>query len=124
MCGLPTSVGDRWTEVARPVAAGALRLKGVAIPGVISADAVLLDAGSIAPLHKRCVDRSLLHSPHLRGNPDVHVMKFPELWTVIPLMADVDEIAGRNLSVVAFLQLCGVTRTIDRRWRGQTGFVA
>jgi hypothetical protein len=120
MCGEPTATGDRWTEVARPVAAGALRLRGLAIPAEIDADVVLLDAGSIAPLHKRCVDRSLLHCPHLRGNRDVHVLKFPELWTVIPLMADVEEVGGRAPQVVAFLQLCGITRTIDRRWRRTT----
>ena len=28
---------------------------------------VVLDAGSIAPLHKACVDRSLMHCPHLKG---------------------------------------------------------
>lgn len=120
MCGQPTATDDRWTEVARPVVAGALRLRGLAIPGKIDADVVLLDAGSIAPLHKRCVDRLLLHCPHLRGNCDVHVLKFPEFWTVIPLMADVEDIVGRAPRVVAFLQLCGVTRTIDRRWRRTT----
>jgi len=117
MCGGETSLGDRWTQVANPVTAGTLRLKGIAITTKIDQDAVLLDAGSIAPLHKRCVNRSLLHCPHLRGNPDVRVMAFPEFWTVVPLMVDVDEVRGRKPNVVAFLQLCGVTRTIDRRWR-------
>ena len=78
---------------------------------------LLLDAGAIAPLHKRGVDRSLRHCPHLRGSPDVHVRRFPATWTVIPLLIDADEIAGRRPEVIGFLQLCGVTRTIDRRWR-------
>lgn len=117
MCGQPTTSNDRWTEVAKPVAAGALRLRGLAIPDQIDRDVVLLDAGSIAPLHRRCVDRSLLHCPHLRGNPDVHVLKFPATWTVIPLMAGREEVLGRSRPVIAFLQLCGLTRTIDRRWR-------
>ena len=117
MCGGRTSSDDRWTQIARPVAAGALRMKGIPINIKIDPDAVLLDAGSIAPLHKRCVDRSLLHCPHLRGNADVRVMPFPQSWTVVPLMVDVDEVRGRKPNVVSFLQICGVTRTIDRRWR-------
>ena len=117
MCGEPTAEDDRWTQVAKPVAAGALRRKGLALPADIDDDRVLLDAGAIAPLHKRCVDRSLRHCPHLRASPDVHVRRFPPIRTVIPLLIDADEIAGRRPEVVGFLQLCGVTRTIDRRWR-------
>jgi len=117
MCGEPTLEDDRWTQVARPIAAGALRQKGLVIAADIDQDTILLDAGSIAPLHKRCVDRSLRHCPHLRVSPDVHVSRFPMFWTVIPLMVDTDEIAGRRPEVVGFLQLCGLTRTIDRRWR-------
>ena len=117
MCGEATQPDDRWTQVAKPVAAGALRRKGLALPAAIDQDIVLLDAGAIAPLHKRCVDRSLRHCPHLRGSPDVHVRRFPATWTVIPLLIDADEIAGRRPKVIGFLQLCGVTRTIDRRWR-------
>lgn len=117
MCGEATAEDDRWTQVAKPVAAGALRRKGLALPADIYEDHVLLDAGAIAPLHKRCVDRSLRHCPHLRASPDVRVRRFPPIWTVIPLLIDADEIAGRRPKVVGFLQLCGVTRTIDRRWR-------
>ena len=117
MCGEPTLEGDRWTQVAKPIAAGVLRRKGLVIAADIDQETVLLDAGSIAPLHKRCVDRSLRHCPHLRASPDVHVSRFPRFWTVIPLMVDTDEIAGRRPEVVGFLQLCGLTRTIDRRWR-------
>jgi hypothetical protein len=117
MCGEPTGADDRWTQVAKPVPAGVLRRRGVAIAADIDQDTVLMDAGSIAPLHRRCVDRSLRHCPHLRASPDVHVLRFPAAWTVIPLLVDADEIAGRKPDVVGFLQLCGVTRTIDRRWR-------
>ncbi|HAL06975.1 MAG TPA: hypothetical protein DCP26_06440 [Brevundimonas sp.] len=117
MCGAPTAEDDRWTQVAKPVAAGALRRKGLLLPAAIEEDRVLLDAGAIAPLHRRCVDRSLRHCPHLRASPDVHVRRFPAMWTVIPLLIDADEIAGRRPEMVGFLQLCGVTRTIDRRWR-------
>ena len=118
MCGQPTAAGDRWTQVAKPTAAGALKLKGVAVPPEIDPDLVLLDSGSIAPLHKNCSDRSLLHCPHLRASSDVRVLKFPTTWRVIPLHADVDQAEGPRPQVVGFLQLFGLTRTIDRRWRG------
>ena len=121
MCGEPTAPGDRWTEVAKLVAAGVLRSRGIAIATAIDSDTVLLDAGSIAPLHRRCVDRSLLHCPHLRASPDVRVMKFPETWSVIPLLVETDAVDGHRPDVIGFLQLCGLTRTVDRRWRLNLG---
>ena len=120
MCGEPTDASDRWTQVATRQAAGALRLKGMSLPPEILDDTVVLDAGSIAPLHRRCVDRSLLHCPHLRGNPDVKVMRFPDRWTTVPLFIETDPVEGLRPKVVGFLQLCGITRTIDRRWRGSS----
>lgn len=117
MCGEPTQKDDRWTQVARPLAAGLLRLRGVAVPGDIPGDTVVVDAGAIAPLHRRCVDRSLRHCPHLKASPDVRVMRFPERWAVIPLMVETDPVGGISPEVVGFFQLCGVTRTVDRRWR-------
>lgn len=51
--------------------------------------------------------------PHLRGDPEVRLTRFPERLVLIPLMAE-----GRaGAPVIGFIQLCGVTRTIDRRWR-------
>jgi hypothetical protein len=124
MCGKPTQAQDRWTEVAKRTAAGDLRSRGVVMPGEIADDMVLLDAGSIAPLHRRCLDRSLLHCPHLRGSPDVHVMRFPKAWTVVPLTVEVDAMDGRTPTVIGFLQICGVTRTVDRRWRREMSNVS
>ena len=117
MCGAATQAGDRWTQVAKRVAAGRLRAKGLAIPAGIDDDTVLLDAGSIAPLHRACVDRSLKHCPFLRASDEVRVTRFPERWTVVPLTVDVDPVDGVYPTVIGFLQIFGVTGTVDRRWR-------
>lgn len=117
MCGEPTAEGNRWTQVAKPIAAGALRVRGVAIPASVNDDQVVVDAGAIAPLHRRCAERSLRHCPHLRAAPDVRLIRFPKEWIVIPLLVDTDEVNGSRPQVIGFLQLCGLTQTVDRRWR-------
>jgi len=122
MCGQPTVVEDRVTQVARRRTAGAMRANGVGrgLPKDVSDDRILIDAGSIAPLHRRCSDLALQHCPHLRSLPDIDVQPFPERWIILPLMieARAPEPPGHALlraptppavhPVVAFLQLCGL----------------
>lgn len=129
MCGEPTPEGDRWTQVARRTSAGRLRRDGkaVALPREIEDRRVVIDAGSIAPLHKACVDRSLRHCPHLTADPNVNVMPFPARWTLLPLLieaaptleagAAAGALAGTAVAVITFLQLVGVTNRIDKDWR-------
>lgn len=131
MCGEPTTADDRVTQVARRLAAGRLRASGRAgeLPPTIADEQVLVDAGAIAPLHRRCSDLSLKHCPHLRAEPAVDVQPFPARWGLIPLM--IEAVAPMSpgfalmaaaavaapVAVVTFLQLCGVTDQIDRAWR-------
>ena len=117
MCGEPTEEGDRWTQIAARRCAGQLRARGGQVRADIADDRVMIDAGSIAPLHRRCVDRSMKYCPHLRASDDVMVMRFPREWIVLPLLIKAETGPG---VAVAFLQLCGVTQTIDRRWRAET----
>lgn len=131
MCGQATAAEDRVTQVARRTPAGRLRASGRA-PGLspsIADETVLIDAGAIAPLHRACSDLSLRHCPHLRGDPNVDVMPFPERWVVLPLLieASAPPMAGHALmlrptvpqtvAVITFIQLCGVTGDVDRAWR-------
>lgn len=126
MCGEPTSPDDRWTQVARLTPAGLLRRAGKAagLTREIEDRRIVLDAGSIAPLHRRCVDRSLMHCPHLKADPNVNVMPFPARWTVLPLLIEAAPMleagataAGAVVMVVTFLQLVGVTGKVDKDWR-------
>lgn len=125
MCRQPTSAGDRWTQVARQKPAGLLRRAGTAIglSREIEDKRLVVDAGSIAPLHKACVDRSLRYCPHLKADPNVNVMPFPARWTVLPLlieaapMIEAGAMAGAVVLVVTFLQLVGITERTDRDWR-------
>lgn len=125
MCGRPTAADDRWTQVARRTPAGLLRRAGKAagLPRDIEDRRVLLDAGSIAPLHKACVERSLRHCPHLKADPNVNVMPFPARWTILPLlieaapMVETGAVAGAAVLVITFLQLVGITDSVDRDWR-------
>ena len=92
---------------------------------------ILINAGAIAPLHKACVDRSLIHCPHLRSLPDIDVRPFPAQWVVTPLEVEAvvndapqlflakPALTARRLTVVSFLQLCGVTEARDPAWRDQ-----
>lgn len=128
MCGQPTAADDRWTQVARLTPAGLLRRAGkaAALPRGIEDRRVVLDAGSIAPLHKACVERSLLHCPHLKSDPNVNVMRFPAQWALLPLLIEAAPVieagatagaAGVAVAVITFLQLVGVTDRTDRDWR-------
>lgn len=117
MCGKPTSADDRWTLTAKPHAAGELRAKGVNLPPDVQDDQRVIDAGAIAPLHKACARRSAKLCPHLRADPDLHLARFPRTHALTPLMArPVGD--GPARPVIGFIQLCGVTATVDRRWRG------
>ncbi len=131
MCGAPTPEGDRFTQVARATPAGVLRARGLAaaLPPDVDDARIVINAGAVAPLHRACVDRSLTHCPHLRSLPDIEVRPFPARWTVAPL--EVEAVADaapqlflarptmtpRMVSVVSFLQLCGVTEEQDPKWR-------
>jgi len=129
MCGEPTPPEDRWTQVAKLAPAGLLRRAGKAagLTREIEDRRVVLDAGSIAPLHRRCVDRSLKYCPHLKSDPNVNVMPFPARWTVLPLLIEASPAlegghagaatTGAVVMVVTFLQLVGVTGKVDRDWR-------
>ncbi|MGZ9099229.1 MAG: hypothetical protein ACXW3O_05960 [Brevundimonas sp.] len=128
MCGQPTTAGDRWTQVAHPVTAGRLRAggRGDGLAAGLADDAVLIDAGAIAPLHRACVDRSLRYCPHLKADPHIDVRRFPERWIVLPLMARAEAppqlflaraAPARTIAVVGFLQLCGLTDDRDPDWR-------
>lgn len=131
MCGQPTEAGDRWTQIAKRTSAGVLRARGLsaALPAGLPDARVVIDAGSIAPLHKACVERSLEHCPHLRAHPGVEVMAWPERWSVAPLMVRAEVPAAPlavlaaprpapgPVAVVGFLQLFGVTDMADPRWR-------
>lgn len=131
MCGEPTTPADRVTQVARRLAAGKLRASGRAsgLPPTIPDEQVMVDAGAIAPLHRRCSDLSLEHCPHLRAEPAIDVQPFPARWGLIPLMIEAAPplpsgfalmaaaAVAAPVAVVTFLQLCGVTDQIDRAWR-------
>jgi len=128
MCGQPTGPNDRWTQVAHPVAAGRLREtgRGDRLPGDLSDDSTLIDAGAIAPLHRACVDRSLRYCPHLKADPHIDVRRFPDRWIVLPLMARAEAppqlflarpTPARSAAVIGFLQLCGLTGERDAAWR-------
>ena len=120
MCGEPTPPDDRWTATGKPRAAGWLRAqKGFVLPAEVADDQVVIDAGAIAPLHKACATRSMAQCPHLKADPDLKLIRFPAQMIVTPLLAEADDAAGaaKLPPVIAFLQLCGITRTIDRRWR-------
>lgn len=130
MCGAPTAEDDRWTQTARRTTAGALRVRGLgdALPASVPDDRVVINAGSIAPSHRACAERALEHCPHLRADAEAEILRFPSAWTVHPLQ-EAGEVGGpasyvtatpaprRAVPVVSFLQLCGVTRETDARWR-------
>ncbi len=117
MCGEPTTPDDRWTLTAKPRAAGAMRAKGIDLPPQVHDDQRVIDAGAIAPLHKACAQRSAKLCPHLRADPDLKLARFPKDHALTPLLAEpVGD--GPSVPVIGFIQLCGVTATVDRRWRG------
>jgi hypothetical protein len=131
MCGEPTAPDDRFTHVAKAVPAGVLRSRGLAhaVPAQVPDARIVVDAGAVPPLHRRCIDRSLEHCPHLRAEPNIDVRPFPAAWAVTPLLVEARPEAGPRLflarpeaapaavSVISFLQICGVTEDEDVRWR-------
>ena len=134
MCGEPTSPDDRVTQVAHAVPAGRLRAsgRGDQLPPAIADDQVLIDAGSISPLHRACSDRSLKYCPHLKA-ADVQIMPFPARWLTLPLLieATLPSPAGhalltaaprpRSFASVTFIQLIGVTGESDPDWGENEG---
>lgn len=120
MCGEPTAPGDRWHLLARRRTAGQLRATGFAdsVPAQMADDQPILDAGTIAPLHRACAERSLTLCPHLKSNPATELVAFPETVTVTPLTTlarrQVEHFQrnpfAQNVSVlaVALLHLCGI----------------
>jgi len=120
MCGEPTVPGDRWTLLARRRTAGQLRATGfsASVPEDLKDEHPILDAGTIAPLHRACADRSMTLCPHLKANPATKLMAFPETVTVVPLTT----LAQRQVEhfrkspfaeaptvlAIALLHLCGI----------------
>ena len=123
MCGGATPMDDRWTLTAKRVAAGTLRARGlgVFIPQNLPDERVVVNAGAIAPLHHDCAKRSSVQCPHLSHDPMLNLRRFAPRWTVSPLYLEPEEGAGDLPLVVGFLQLCGITDAVDRRWRGKAG---
>ncbi len=120
MCGEPTPEGDRWSQTGRFQAAGVLRARGFAhaLPADLDDDRVVLDCGAIAPLHFRCAQASLQRCPHLGGMPDKDLKAFPPAWTVVPLYVEAkQQVTGKSIPAVSFLQLLGLTITRDPDWR-------
>jgi hypothetical protein len=116
MCGEPTSDGDRWRQTARWTTAGELRAHGLGVwlPGEFAVARPLLDAGAIAPLHRACAERALLHCPHLGGMADHELKAFPGAWIVAALSVEArprpsaGAVPRRGMAAVTFLQLIGV----------------
>jgi hypothetical protein len=121
MCGEVTSADDRWSQTGRYTTAGELRSRGLGsfLPRDMPDERRLLNAGSIAPLHRACAERALEHCPHLGGMDDKTLKRFPAAWVVTPLMVEARPQPAATLArpaappesvaVVSFLQLCGVT---------------
>lgn len=128
MCGAPTPEEDRYTLTAKRAAAGELRARGLAhlLPPELPDAQVVVNAGSVAPLHRGCADRSAVSCPHLSADPNLDLMRFPDRWLVVPLLVSAEAPAqahvllaqpNRPPPVVAFMQLYGLTEETDRAWR-------
>lgn len=112
MCGLPTEANDRWTETGRLRSAGDLREKGLShlLPAQMPDKQRVLDAGAIAPLHKRCVSHSHDRCPHLQAHARER-LRFPARWFVTPLFVEARAPSPSQTPAVAaisFLQLWGL----------------
>jgi hypothetical protein len=115
MCGEATHEGDRWSQTGRAVTAAEVKAKGLGdwLPADFTDDRPLFDAGAIAPLHRACAERALLHCPHLKGMDDRELKPFPGAWIVVPLMIQaqppmVGNVPRPMVAAVSFLQLIGV----------------
>lgn len=127
MCGQPTPDGDRWTQIAHRKPAAAFRAKGLSayLPSAIPDDQIIIDAGSIPPLHEACARHSLEHCPHLRAHADVELRPFSARWVVAPLMVQVVAplaplavLATRPSppppAVIGFMQIFGLTEEREK----------
>ena len=118
MCGRPTSPGDRWSLTAKRSTAGELRERGLEhlVPAALSDRCELLDAGSIAPLHRDCASRSASECPHLRSSATMRLIAFPARTVLIPLTTEARPTTGaaalaqplRPVAVISFIQIVGV----------------
>jgi len=116
MCGKPTHDGDRWTQTGHWTTAGDLRARGLGVwlPPEFPDDRPLLDAGAIAPLHRACAERALVHCPHLGGMDDRELKAFPGAWIVAALSVEArpqharSNVPQAGVPAVTFLQLIGV----------------
>ncbi len=131
MCGKPTPSDDRWSQTGKRRAAGVLRARGLGrlLHPAIEDARIIFDAGSVAPGHRMCMERALLHCPHLQAEDDRELKAFPQQWTVTPLYVEAIPKAvpqhylatqgsrPSSLPAIAFLQLCGILETSDPAWR-------
>ncbi len=110
MCGEPTAAGDRWTQTGRWTTAGEFRGHGLGgwLPGAMPDDQALLGVGAVAPLHRACAERALIHCPHLGGMDDKTLKAFPEAWIVAPMMVQPPRGAVGARPAISFLWLIGV----------------
>lgn len=132
MCGQPTPAGDRWSQTGKRRAAGLVRARGLGqlLPPEIDDALIVLDAGSVAPGHRACMDRALRHCPHLQAQDDRELKAFPARWVVTPLYVEAAPLSVPQhylasgtarppppVPAIAFLQLCGLTAELDRSWK-------
>ncbi|TAL34682.1 hypothetical protein [Phenylobacterium sp.] len=120
MCGKPAPEGDRWSLTGRFYAAGVVRARGFGklLPDDLEDDRVVLDCGTIAPMHFQCAHVSLQQCPPLRAMPDKDLKAFPPVWTVAPLYVEGrQQVTNKPIAAVSFLQLVGITNTRDPDWR-------
>jgi hypothetical protein len=110
MCGQPTHSGDRWTQTGRWATAGEFRAHGLGgwLPGGLADAAPLMGLGAVAPLHRACAERAVLHCPHLGGMADRTLKPTPEAWIVAPMMVRPPPGAVGARPAISFLWLIGV----------------
>lgn len=110
MCGEPTRQGDRWTQTGRWTTAGEFRARGLGawLPADFDDDRSLLGVGAVAPLHKACAERALVHCPHLGAMADKTLKAFPDAWIVAPMIAQPRAGAIGAPPAITFLWLIGV----------------
>jgi hypothetical protein len=112
MCGQPTPANDRWSQTGKVTTAAALRNRGFndALPAEMPDHQVLLNCGTIAPLHHTCAAAALARCPHLGGMDDRVLKRFPTAWVIVPLWVEAKSHGqpAKSVPVVSFLQLVGV----------------
>lgn len=122
MCGELTREDDRWSQIAEPTTAGALRAKGFGpvLPTAMPDTRPLLNCGVIAPLHLACAQAALAGCPHLGQMSDRELKRFPKSWVVAPIWIEARPPLPqtKSVAVVSFLQLIGVE---DEDVRGAPG---